>query len=264
MVTDITNKVFDDNPGAFNDNMPALPEISSSIPLVGRCPSPIMSMIDADAASFLVSLRSDLTPNPSENEPLNDSEWDKENVAPSTDLRSYHLSSQPNNIPNTTPIAVRKYTYPPPPTIKFRLTGTPSPVIQANFPHIKACDMFSPSYGFGTSEEDNDFTPSSGISLDALPLCDSIPSIKWTPTCEHQVHQNVTMSTIKPSPFVTRMNKSSDTLFTPLPCTETHTIACHPRILIETSGMLNGDNSKYLNQLSSYSPTKASESTLTV
>lgn len=212
------------------------------VPRLGTCPSSIMSNLETDAATSLVALKSGRTPvegsdykegnDPSQIrlEPTrceiatpNSNKWsypsplgvlnyspksfdnndvDKENLAPTLAVSSSSL-----NIPNLG--YVRKWTYPPP----------PSPMLQAR-PHltVKASEIFSPSYGT-IHKKGNSITPPSTLPLDTLPLCDSGPFIKRTTMPMDQAWPTSELR-IKWSPLVTKNNRDTTCLFSPLPVSE--------------------------------------------
>lgn len=163
---------------------------------------------DQKAASALMALKSGFTPMKKEDglspwtkastPTFTDHDWDKENDEPIMSVEKR------KNVRAT--CLVKRFTYPSPPVIKFRLNGDSSPVVQAKFKNIIASDIFSPSY---VNKQVTKSTPSSGIPLNALPLCDSIP-LKRTPMQPQQPrHPSVTISTLKPSPLVSKNKEKS-------------------------------------------------------
>lgn len=231
------------------------------VPRLGTCPSSIMSNLETDAATSLVALKSGRTPvegsdykegsDPSQIrlEPTrceiatpNSNKWsypsplgvlnyspksfdnndvDKENLAPILAVSSSSL-----NIPNLG--YVRKWTYPPP----------PSPMLQAR-PHltVKASEIFSPSYGT-IHKKGNSITPPSTLPLDTLPLCDSGPFIKRTAMPMNQSrptsHKGTNELRIKWSPLVTKNNRDTTCLFSPLPVSERSETNVKPNHLSQT------------------------------
>lgn len=159
-----------------------------------------------------------------------DNDWNKENEEP--------MAAEKRGTIQTTCL-VKRFTYPSPPLIKFRLNGVQSPVVQAKFENVTASNIFSPSY---VQKQITKSTPSSGIPLNVLPQCDSIP-LKRTPMQRHQPRlPSVAVSTFKPSPLVTKNKEKSVASFTPLTFNEMPSIVCHPSLYIETAEMLQEKN----------------------
>ena len=265
----IANDLCDDEFVEVGDlfKMPALPDVSPSSAAALRRHSSIMSIIDADAADSLLELRTGLTPlkkNPCMLKDFEDEDWNKENIAPAATDTSSQLVSYQRPFPSIGP--ERKFKYPPPPKIKYSLRGSPTPVVQAkHFPstpmipgckNIKACDIFSPSYCPVSMA-----TPSSGLPLDSVPLCDSIPS-KHNPAnftqSPHIYGHAITMSSIKPTPLVHTKKRPSVGPLTPLCFTETPGLSPGDNEFFKTAGMLLDSEADLSMKLPSFSPMTSS------
>jgi hypothetical protein len=220
-------------------DLPPLRMINSGPTLSHRS---ILLMDDAGAASSLLAMKTGLTPAKEEANNKNELKWsyspanaeNKENVAPMTlnATRSSRLNS--SNVTMSTATPARKFTYPPPPAIKYSMAGTPSEVVQAQFKKVKANDIFSSSFA---GKQRSDSTPSSTIPLDSLPLCDSMP-MKCTPVNSNWSQPRaITTSTLKTSPFIIENTGE------PLPFAETPNIVFDP-YLLRTAEILQNSSSK--------------------
>jgi uncharacterized membrane protein len=235
--------------------MPPLPDAAPSGALESD-PSSMMSIMDAGAVSSLVAMKTGQTPvrHATTSHPLADeakffgvTDWNKENIAPTTfDTSSHTQRSFMGHIPT------RKFIYPPPPVYKKSADGivsevaqyeskcSPPVIVPNSLRNIKAHEIFSPSYGLTGQAT----TPSSGIPLDSLPLCDSIP-LKRTPMIADQsCHFIGQCSTIMHSPLVSK-KKSTPNAFTPLPFTNIPDTTGDPGLFFQTAGMLQSSNSKH-------------------
>ena len=232
--------------------LPPLPNNTATMMLSETKSAPtFMSNLDADAAASLVHIkRGQILPTPTANKyghspagvkqssaESGDSEPNKENVSPMILLGSSQVYSR-QHIPIT-----RKFTYPPPPSVKYSVTGTPTPVVQAvSGDDVKAGEIFSPSY---IDKQYEKLTPSTALPLDSLPLCDSIP-YKTTPMQGDENRHEIVLSAI---------DSSSTQEFTPLPFTETPSMTYEPELFERASNVLQGNNSKNTSiRLPCYSP----------
>jgi hypothetical protein len=233
------------------------------LPNIGSDPSSVML-----AVSSLVAMKTGQTPikhtatsHPFAGEAKSFvAEWNKENITSMT-----VDAASPGIMPS------RKYTYPPPPAIKYSINGSPSPVVQFEpkssppvimpnrLRNIAAHEIFSPSY-YGLTNQTT--TPSSEIPLNSLPICDLIP-FKRAPMLADQAHrfnnQTVICSTIIHSPLVSKKRRKEATpnTFTPLPFAKTPDTACDPGLFFQIAGMLQDSGSSKHNQhykLPFYSP----------
>ena len=250
---------FEYDPMEFR--MPSLPNSAGSVASYGRNSSPSFSSnYDAeaarDAAASLVHIkRGQILPTPTAKKchssaevnessvDSGDAGWKQENVSPMIPSGSSQVYSR-QHVP--TP---RKFTYPPPPSMKYSVTGTPTPVVQAFFENnVKSDHIFSPSY---VENQCKALTPSTALALDSLPPCDSIP-YKTTPMQGDECRHKVVQPEIESS-----SNQELVPELSPLPFSETPKMTCELELFKQTSDVLQDQDSTSEDscfRLPSYSP----------